>query len=56
MTYNGKYYQLDEAPLNPAGYEGRKIEILIGGAGEKRTLRTVASCKRMEEEIVAAFD
>ena len=42
VTYNGKYYQLDEAPLNPAGYEGRKIEILIGGAGEKRTLRTVA--------------
>jgi len=42
VTYGGKYYQLDEAPLNPGGYQGRQIEILIGGTGEKRTLKTLA--------------
>ena len=42
VTYNGKHYQLDEAPLSPAGYQGRRIEILIGGTGEKRTLKTLA--------------
>jgi alkanesulfonate monooxygenase SsuD/methylene tetrahydromethanopterin reductase-like flavin-dependent oxidoreductase (luciferase family) len=42
VTYTGKYYRLDDAPFNPTGYGGRQIEILIGGNGEKRTLRTVA--------------
>ena len=42
VTYSGKYYQLDEAPLSPGGYEGRRIPIMIGGTGPKRTLRTLA--------------
>lgn len=42
VTYRGKHYQLDEAPFNPSGYQGRQIEILIGGTGEKRTLKTLA--------------
>jgi alkanesulfonate monooxygenase SsuD/methylene tetrahydromethanopterin reductase-like flavin-dependent oxidoreductase (luciferase family) len=40
--YNGTYYQLDQAPLSPGGFNGRRIELMIGGTGEKRTLRTLA--------------
>ncbi len=41
VTYTGKYYQLDEAPLAPGGYNG-PIPIMVGGTGEKRTLKTLA--------------
>ncbi len=41
VTFNGKYYSLDEAPLSPGSY-GEPIPIMIGGTGEKRTLRTLA--------------
>lgn len=42
VDFKGKYYQLDQAPLSPGGYEGRRIPIMIGGTGETRTLRTLA--------------
>ena len=42
VTHQGQYYQLDEAPLSPGGYEGRRIPIMIGGTGPTRTLRTLA--------------
>jgi F420-dependent oxidoreductase-like protein len=41
-TFEGKYYQLKAPPYNPANLQKPHPPILIGGAGEKRTLRTVA--------------
>ena len=40
-TYNGRYYTLEEADCLPKPSEGRPT-LLIGGGGEKRTLRLVA--------------
>lgn len=41
VTFNGKYYQLDDAPLSPGGHNG-PIPIMVGGTGPKRTLKTLA--------------
>ena len=41
FDYNGKYYQLKQAPFAPKGANGQ-IPIMVGGNGEKRTLRTCA--------------
>lgn len=41
VTFRGKYYSLDDAPLAP-GCFAAPIPILVGGTGEKRTLRTLA--------------
>ena len=40
-SFEGRYYTLDDAPLAPGSY-ARPIPILVGGTGEKRTLRTLA--------------
>jgi F420-dependent oxidoreductase-like protein len=40
--FQGSYYQLDEPPFNPPNVQRPHPPILIGGGGEKRTLRTVA--------------
>lgn len=42
VDFKGRYYQLDQAPLSPGGFEGRRIPLLVGGTGEQRTLRTLA--------------
>jgi len=42
VDFNGQYYQLNEAPLNPGSTQNPHIPILVGGNGEKRTLRTCA--------------
>ena len=42
VDYSGRYYRLDQAPLSPGGFEGRRIPIMVGGTGERRTLRTLA--------------
>ena len=41
VTFEGQYYQLDQAPLSPNGVQ-QPIPLLIGGTGPKRTLRTLA--------------
>jgi F420-dependent oxidoreductase-like protein len=41
-TFEGKYYQLDEAPHYPKSRQQPHPELLIGGGGEKRTLRIAA--------------
>jgi F420-dependent oxidoreductase-like protein len=40
--FEGKYYQLHEPPYNPPNVQQPHPPIVIGGGGEKRTLRTVA--------------
>jgi F420-dependent oxidoreductase-like protein len=41
-TFTGKYYTLDKPPYNPPNVQTPHPPILIGGSGEKRTLRIVA--------------
>ena len=43
VTFDGAYYQLDDAPLAPGSYQAPHIPILVGGTGEKRTLKTLAA-------------
>lgn len=42
VDYYGKYYTLDQAPLSPVCYQKPHIPIMVGGTGERRTLRTLA--------------
>ncbi len=41
-TFDGTYYQLKDAPLFPKSVQRPHPELLIGGGGEKKTLRIVA--------------
>ena len=41
VDFNGKYYTLKQAPFAPKGVK-RKIPVMVGGTGPKRTLRTLA--------------
>ena len=41
-TYSGKHYQLTDARCEPKGPQGANIPIVVGGGGEKRTLRIAA--------------
>jgi F420-dependent oxidoreductase-like protein len=40
-TYQGKFYSLKDAPMNPKPAQ-KPMSLLIGGGGEQRTLRMVA--------------
>ena len=40
-TFDGTYYQLDDAPMQPKPLQ-QPLPLMIGGGGEKRTLRIVA--------------
>jgi F420-dependent oxidoreductase-like protein len=42
VTFNGKYYKIENALCNPKPLQKPHPKILIGGAGEKHLLRTVA--------------
>jgi F420-dependent oxidoreductase-like protein len=41
-TFKGRYYQLSEAPLEPKPVQTPHPELMIGGGGERITLRIVA--------------
>jgi F420-dependent oxidoreductase-like protein len=40
--FDGKYYKIDKPPYNPPNLQDPHPPILIGGGGEKRTLKIVA--------------
>ena len=42
VNFKGEYYNLENAPLSPKSFQSPHIPIMIGGLGEKRTLRTLA--------------
>ena len=45
VDYDGQYYQLKDAPFAPRAHPehpGGSIRIMVGGNGERRTLRTLA--------------
>lgn len=42
VDYDGSYYSLHDAPLSPACAQSPHLPILVGGNGEKRTLKTCA--------------
>ena len=42
VDFDGTYYQLKSAPLSPGSVQKPHIPIMVGGMGEKRTLRTLA--------------
>ena len=51
VDFNGQYYSLDKASLSPGSYQQPHIPILVGGTGEKRTLRTLA--KYGDKDLIA---
>jgi len=42
VNYNGQYYQLEKAYFSPPCTQKPHVPIMVGGNGEKRTLRTLA--------------
>ena len=42
VDFDGKFYKLDQAPLSPGCVQQPHIPIMVGGMGERRTLRTLA--------------
>jgi len=42
IDYNGRYYKLKNAYFSPTCTQKPHIPIMVGGSGEKRTLRTLA--------------
>lgn len=42
VDYRGIYYQLQQAPFAPKGVQQPHVPIMVGGTGQKRTLRTLA--------------
>ncbi len=42
VNYEGRYYKLNQAPFAPRSGGDKPIPIMVGGTGEKRTLKTLA--------------
>ena len=42
VDFQGRYYRLRQAPLAPGCFRTPHIPIMVGGIGERRTLRTLA--------------
>ncbi|NNC41577.1 MAG: LLM class flavin-dependent oxidoreductase, partial [Acidimicrobiia bacterium] len=51
-TFSGAFYQLDEARCEPKGQQEPHPPIVIGGQGERRTLRTVAKWAQMWDALM----
>jgi len=43
VTFAGRFYRLDDAICEPKPYGGRRLPVLVGGGGERFTLRVVAT-------------
>ncbi|MGI5347308.1 LLM class F420-dependent oxidoreductase [Streptomyces sp. CA-250714] len=56
-TFEGRYYQIRDAVNEPKGVQRPHIPLMIGGAGEKVTLRLVAqyadACNIMDSPVAA---
>lgn len=42
VSIEGDYYSVVDAPMSPGSFNAEGIPILVGGTGERRTLRTLA--------------
>ena len=49
FSFKGEYYVIDDAPMSPSRAD---MKLLIGGSGEKRTMRIAAdTCGRVEHVV-----
>lgn len=61
-VFNGRYYSLDRPPYNPPNVQQPHPPVLVGGGGEKRTLRIVAryadvaNVQGTPEEVARKFE
>ena len=53
LASRATYYVIDHAPMNPGRAD---MKILVGGSGEKRTMRIAARVRRRMERVVDARD
>ena len=42
VDFHGEYYRLERAPLAPGCFQQPHVPIMVGGNGERRTIRTAA--------------
>ena len=42
LTFEGTYFRVDHARIDPPAYRGRRIPLVVGGSGERFTLPVVA--------------
>ncbi|MCZ6619840.1 MAG: LLM class flavin-dependent oxidoreductase, partial [Gammaproteobacteria bacterium] len=42
VDFDGRYYRLQQAPFSPKAVQQPHVPIMVGGKGEKRTLKTLA--------------
>ncbi len=55
-TFSGEFYDLDDAFCEPKPVQQPRMPIVIGGRGEKRTLRTVAKHAEMWDALMTPVD
>ena len=52
VTFHGEYYQLENAPFLPGFVQKPHPPLMIGGGGEKRTLRTAARYAELDVSAI----